>query len=82
MKCLSREEFRKQVFQRDQYKCVICGEAGVHKAAIYLKENYPDTPIYIPYHMGCGLAKGDWSSVLDALSLLDEHLTIVRLVSF
>ena len=54
----------------------------MHKAAIYLKENYPDTPIYIPYHMGCGLAKGDWSSVLDALSLLDEHLTIVRLVSF
>ena len=55
---------------------------ALHKAAIYLKENYPDTPIYIPYHMGCGLAKGDWSSVLDALSLLDEHLTIVRLVSF
>lgn len=26
MQLLSRDEFRKQVFERDNYKCVICGE--------------------------------------------------------
>lgn len=36
-------------------------------------------PIYIPYQMGCGLAGGDWGTVLELIQVFVPEATIVKL---
>lgn len=43
-----------------------------------------DWPVYVPWKVGCGLAGGDWSTVLSGIIDKSEHidnLTIVRYCS-
>lgn len=48
-------------------------------AAICLHEWQPhETPIYAPYHMGCGLGGGNWDEYLPALVEAFPDIIIVR----
>ena len=44
---LSREDFRSQVFDRDDGRCVICGESGVDAHHIIERRLFPDGGYYL-----------------------------------
>ena len=46
-KLLTRDEFRKQVFQRDNFKCVMCGEPAVDAHHIIERRLWPDYGYYV-----------------------------------
>lgn len=47
--------------------------AALNNALQQLTAAYPDTPLYAPWHMACGLAGGDWSRVSQIL----EHYNVI-----
>ena len=42
-----------------------------------LNEDYPDETIYIPYKIGCGLAGGDWTEVIERLNSLQNSKFVI-----
>jgi hypothetical protein len=46
-KLLSREEFNEQVFKRDNYKCVMCGEPAVDAHHILDRKLFKDGGYYL-----------------------------------
>ena len=42
-----------------------------------LNEDYPDETIYIPYKIGCGLAGGDWTEVIERLNSLQNNKFVI-----
>ena len=42
-----------------------------------LSEDYPDETIYIPYRIGCGLAGGDWTEVIERLNSLQNSKFVI-----
>lgn len=52
---------------------------AMHQLSIWHKENcHPKFPIWIPYKIGCGLAGGDWETVLKIISLQLANANIIR----
>lgn len=42
-----------------------------------LNEDYPEETIYIPYKIGCGLAGGDWTEVIERLNSLQNNKFVI-----
>jgi O-acetyl-ADP-ribose deacetylase (regulator of RNase III) len=38
-----------------------------------------DLPVFAPFHIGCGLAGGNWTTVLEIFSALPYHVTFCKL---
>jgi O-acetyl-ADP-ribose deacetylase (regulator of RNase III) len=52
---------------------------AMNELSMWHKEKcHPKFPIWIPYKIGCGLAGGDWNTVLDIISLQLANAYIVR----
>jgi hypothetical protein len=44
---LTRKEFKRQVFERDNHKCVICGDPAVDAHHIIDRKSWPDGGYYL-----------------------------------
>jgi O-acetyl-ADP-ribose deacetylase (regulator of RNase III) len=62
--------------QHTQYWAV---EKALNRLVGWIKEFGFNTPIYIPYNMGCGLAGGDWNEMLKILERTVPDCVICRL---